>query len=206
MDEKDKELLAQLNDPETLKRLGLKKADDEIDEILGSVELPEDATPAQIAKAYADRDKKLAVYLKNQRELSSKEAKKVLEQEKMSVKEREVDAFLKDHPILETNQELLNYVSPLYEKNGDLKKAYELGCKLMDLDPATGKPPEGAKEEAKEEGKEKVTQLKSDATSSPNLKADADTEPAEKKSIREILHANSNKLTAEGKNPFKESE
>lgn len=201
----DKELLDALNDPETLKRFGLQKTGEEIDEILAPVDLPEDATPAQIAKAYAERDKKLSAYMKNMKSSSKEEARKVLEDDKMTKKKEEVDAFLKAHPSLETNKELLEIVAPLYEKNGDLEKAFTQGCKVMDLNPATGEPLKATDESEREQLVGKRTQLKTDEVSKETLEADSNTEKAEPKSIRDVLIETSNKLAAEGKNPYRET-
>jgi predicted nucleotide-binding protein len=96
-----------------------------------------------------------------------------------------------------------------------LTEAYKDGCKLLDLDPATGLAPKEGEEKKtaenkgeKKEAKEKRTALKSDSSVDTGLpeyqhklqNKDKDDKP---KTTREILSEQANEMAANGTNPWR---
>lgn len=208
-----KEILEALKDPNTLEQIKKMGSDPELEELFGDVEFPEDATPTEIAKVINARSKKQMQYISKITSKSEEAAKRVLEEEKRSKRDIEISEFLKTHPDLASNDELIDVVQPLYNKYGDLQKAYDLGTKALGINPNKKEavpPKEDKKEDKKEDEKtlEKIpkSQFKSDDPKLSDDPSKEGVEPTKPKSIREILSENSNKLTASGNNPFRENQ
>lgn len=198
------ELLALLKDPDKLKELGLKKADDPIEELLKPIDFNDDMTAEDVVKMVNDRNVKLASILKDMDGRSKRDAEEIVSRRDKEAKQKEIDAFLEKHPELAKNKELMDVVSPLYGKTGDLKKAYEQGCKVLDLDPATGLAPKEESEKPKGDEVPKKTQLRSDTPSSSSDKeGEQNGDNEEPMSLMEILSEQANALAAKGENPFR---
>lgn len=197
-----KEILEALKDPETLKQIREMDRDPELEELFGNIEFSDDATPAEIAKAINERSKKQMQYISKISEKSEKAAKKILEEEKIAKSDAEVSSFLKAHPELVSNEELLDIVEPLYKKYGDIQRAYDLGVKALGIEAKKEENTPPIEEERKEQTPK--SQLKSDDPKLSDDPAKEGIEPAKPKTLREILSETSNKLTASGNNPYKE--
>lgn len=203
-----KELLEALQDPDVLAQVGLKKVDDdELSEIFAPMQLDENASVADIQKELNERSKKQMAYLQKLSGKAKQEAQTIIDSQKEEEQDKLIDAFLSERPWLNSNKALLEEMQPLYEKSGNLDDAYKKACKLHDLDPTTGKKPEEKKAEKKEEKKQ--TQQRSNELDEGNEDDSGnndDGKAAKKLTIRERAAEHSNRLAAEGKNPFRKEE
>jgi hypothetical protein len=211
-----KEILEALKDPALLKEAGLAPiSDKEEDELFADITLGENDSMADMLNKINDRSRKQRAYLKDREAKILKAAAKAAEEPEKTRKQKEVDSFLEKHPELSNNKKLLDKVKPLYDSGMSLTEAYKDGCKLLDLDPATGLVPkegeekkEGDDKGEKKGAKEKRTAMKSDSSVDTGLpdyqynknKKDDDDKP---KTTREILSEQANEMAANGTNPWR---
>lgn len=212
-----KDLLEAMKDPALLKEAGLQPiTDEEEKELFADIVLGDNDSIEDVVRKFNDKQKKQREYLRKREEKILKAAEEKAGEGEAARQQREVDAFLKDHPALSANKDLLDIVEPLYANGMSLEDAYSKGCKSLDLDPATGKAPEEEKKEEKkseekkatEEKKEKKTAFKSNTVDDglPGVAHEEAEEGRERpKTIREIASEHSNALAAKGENPYRDS-
>lgn len=212
-----KEFMDLIKDPEVLEQVGLKKADDDIEELFKPIEITDDMTTADVVRIYNERGAKQAKLFKKLQGAPAKEAERLMKERDQQAQESMIDKFLEENPWVESNKDFLKKLKPLYDMTGDLTSAFKDTCKLMDLDPATGKAPEAEPDKDKDKNKDKdkkadkVSAFKNDtntlgADDDKGGKGEGDGKDLPKKSLREIVSEHANKLAAEGKNPFRDAE
>lgn len=210
------EILKAMKDPELLKEAGLQPIESaEEKELFSDITIGENDTMEDLVRKINDKSRRQRDYLRKIETNAVKAAEKKAGEGEAARQQKEVDAFLKGHPELSNNKELLGIVERLYHSGDSLEDAWRSGCKVLDLDPDTGKKPEEKKSEekpeeksGKEEKKEKKTPLKSDVTDEglPGLQPRKSEEgEGRPKSIREIAGELSNEMAAKGNNPFRDS-
>jgi hypothetical protein len=213
-----KELLEAMKDPALLKEAGLQPiTSEEEKELFADIVMGDDDTTADLVKKINEKTRKQRDYLQKREEKIIKKAEAKAGEGEAARQQQEVDSFLKKHPELSANKELLDIVEPLYHNGKDLEAAYKLGCKSLSLDPETGKAPLSDEEKKKaeesgekkkdEEKKEKKVSFKTDTSDDglPGVTQSGDEENKGPKSIREIAGELSNSMAANGKNPFRDS-
>ncbi|MDB4261289.1 hypothetical protein N9878_00340 [bacterium] len=199
------EILELLKDPELLKEAGLQTvASKTEDELFSDIVVSDDDTMSDVVKKINDRQRKQRDYMKKRDADVLKEAKELSSKGEKDRAQAEVDSFLKKHPELTANKDLLAIVDPLYQNGMDLEDAFKKGCKSLDLDPSTGKAPVVDDDETGKPG-DKTTKkpaLRTDQQAPVKKVDDADDVPDTPLSIREAASANLNKLAAKGENPW----
>lgn len=210
-----KEILEAMNDPELLKEAGLQPiSDKEEEELFSDIVVGGNDDISDVVKKINDRSRKQKDYLRKREEKILKAAEEKAKEPEKNRKDKEIDSFLKEHPELSNNKELLDVVSPLYNNGMSLEDAWKKGCKSLDLDVTTGLAPKKEDDKKKDDGgdkrkaTEKKTALKTDSSDDgladaglPKGKEDTD----KPKSLREIISEQANDLAATGKNPWRDT-
>lgn len=217
-----KEILEAMKDPDLLKEAGLQPIEDEVEkELFADIVLGENDTTEDLARKFNEKARKQRAYLQQREGKILKAAEKKAGEGEAARQTAEVDSFLKAHPELKANPELLDIVEPLYHNGKSLEDSWNIACASKGFDAKTGKAPlteeekkaaeekDPEKKENKEEKKGKKTSLKTDTldTGLPGQRSDdpKDGEDPRPKTIREIAGELSNDLAAKGTNPYRDS-
>ena len=200
-----------MNNSEVKDALGAKKKE-ELEELLKAIEVTDSDDMESLNKKQQAQLSKVVKYFTKALADTEKSAVTKATADSRKAEDAKIAKFSKDHPGMK-NSEVVDLMQAQYDKGKTLEESYEIACKGLGLDVATGEAPkeETAEEKVAREKKEakttkKVTSNKSTLADDPDEGDEGAGEKKEApKSLEDALQANSSAYIAKHGNPFEES-